>query len=329
MKRLLTLGLTVLLCASAGAQVFYQNTMYTYNRFAYNPAAAGLPMPGMSSGSSLTLMARNQWLGIDGAPRTAVLSFNTFLGEGYRSGLGALATVDQVGPLSSVRIEAAYAFRFDLKFAYLSIGVNGGLRNNVIDGQWIYNQDGGIDPVVPLGIRSQVVPALGAGVYLSGGGEQRDKYFVGLSGQDLLEPSIENLLQTFGVGGTSRIPRSFFLMGGYRFDIGASGRSSLTPMAFLRTDGVRPPQADVSLYWNYKPLVVGANYRFFNDSFSGIFGFQVSDRTFFGYSYDYTLSALNAQGDLQTHELILSYTFPGNSNAPGKKHDILRNPDGL
>ena len=34
---------------------------------------------------------------------------------------------------------------------------------------------------------------------------------------------------------------------------------------------------------------------------------------FLGYSYDYTMNALNAAGDVNTHEIIISYTFPSTS----------------
>ena len=58
---------------SASAQVYFQNTMYAFNRFVYNPAAAGMSQIGMENGVNLTLLGRQQWLGIEGAPRLSTL----------------------------------------------------------------------------------------------------------------------------------------------------------------------------------------------------------------------------------------------------------------
>ncbi|MDX1906907.1 MAG: type IX secretion system membrane protein PorP/SprF [Bacteroidia bacterium] len=321
MKKILLLTVwSLLVCLTASAQVYFQNTMYYFNRFAYNPAAAGFRQPGMSDGPNFTLMGRNQWLGIQDAPQTGLFAFNTYLDE-YKSGVGATISFDRLGPFSSTKIEAAYAYRFDLGFGELAIGVNGGVKNTVIDGDWV-PPTADFDPTIPYAVQSAWLPALGAGIFLNG---KDDKFFAGISAQDLLEPSIEALTGDAGSGQESNVPRSFFLTGGYRFEL--NDRSSLTPTVFLRTDGTEAPQADLSLYWNYKPIVLGANYRFFNDSFSGIIGANVSDRTFFGYSYDYTLNALNRLGNVHSHEFIISYTIPVVRGLPGQRKDIGDDPD--
>ncbi|TAE51023.1 MAG: type IX secretion system membrane protein PorP/SprF, partial [Bacteroidetes bacterium] len=280
----------------------YQNTLYYYNRMGYNPAATGVPLPGMEQGAALTLLGRYQWMGIEGAPRMAGLSYQNYF-ESFKSGIGATLVSDQLGPITSSWIDVSYAFQMDLgESLRLRIGVNGGVRQNRLSPNWIYNTFNGEDPILPGDVRTVLAPSLGAGLYLT---DANDKFFVGLSGQDLLEPSIAGLtLQP--LTSDSRIPRSFFLMGGYRFDFGVDGRSSLTPSVMLRTDGIMPPQADVSVRYTYKPIVLGLNYRFHNDSFSGILGFNVSDRTFLGYAYDYTLSPLNSQRDVNSHEIILT-----------------------
>ena len=143
---------------------------------------------------------------------------------------------------------------------------------------------------------------------------------MGISGQDLLEPSIEDLLLTSGIGPDSRVARSFYLMGGYRFDF--QNEMSLEPNVFIRTDGVLPPQLDVSVFWRYRPVVFGLSRRFFNDSFSGILGFNVLDRAFIGYSYDYTTNALNFAGDVHSHEIIISWSFPSPEEIRKKQFDI-------
>ncbi|MEM7370522.1 MAG: type IX secretion system membrane protein PorP/SprF [Bacteroidota bacterium] len=325
----LLFGLCVVLTVAASAQVFFQNTMYPYTRFMYNPAAAGMTNPGMEAGANFTMMGRQQWLGVPGAPRTPVFAFNAPLPNDI-GGIGATVGSDILGPVTSTWLDVAYAYHLDLGGTFqLNIGASGGFRNFNIDASgWKYDQSSGIDPIVPTVSRSVLVPTINAGIYLSTVGENgRDgNFFVGLSGQNLLEPSIEDVLDVIGIGPTSRIPRTFSLMGGYRFDL--DDRMSIQPIVNFQTDGVNTPQTSISVYWNYKPVSVGANFRAGDtESLGAILGFNVSDQMFFGYSYDYPLTSLNGVGDLHTHEIILSYTLRGAQGNGGKKVNILKEGD--
>jgi type IX secretion system PorP/SprF family membrane protein len=312
--------LLAILCfaGAANAQVYFQNTLYTFNQFVYNPAAAGLPQAGLVQGPRLTLMGRSQWAGINGAPRTGTLAFQHY-DSTYSSAIGALAAFESIGPFSSSRVDLAYAFVLPLGDLRLRFGVNGGARQVRVSADWMPEDPN--DPTLPLTPQTAFQASLGAGLMLS---DATGKFFVGLSAQDLLEPSLEGLL-VGDVGTESTVARSFFLMGGYRFDLG--DRMSLTPSVFLRTEGTRP-QADLSLLFTYKPIIFGLNYRVnSNDSFSGVLGFQISDRTFLGYSYDYTLSSLNGSADVHTNEIVLSYAFPRSARNPNKTKDILNDPN--
>lgn len=324
------LALTLLLVAGVFSisvgQVFVQNTMYNYNRFVYNPAAAGLGQLGMEEGMNLTLLGRSQWLGVDGAPNMSTVAFHSPI-QGASSGLGGYIIADQIGPLITTGVNAAYAYHLELGSGrnVLSIGVNGGMLQKSVSADWVYF--GVDDPLVPRGgyQASTIVPSLGAGVQFAGVARgTKDSYFIGLSGQDLLEPSLEELLVT-SVGEESNVPRSFFLTAGYSYQLNA--KSSLEPQVFVRTEGTFPPQVDASLYWRYKPVVFGGSYRFFSDSFSAILGVNVLDRTFIAYSYDYTLNSLNTLRDISSHELIISFTFPTSGGSSRKIIDIIDNPD--
>lgn len=321
--------MTLLMGISASAQVFVQNTMYAYNRYLYNPGAAGIPGgANVEGGANITLLGRLQWLGVGGGPNLFGATFNAPL-ESISSGIGAYAIRDELGPLASTGLNLSYAYHLQLgdgdDSPTLSIGAAGGLHQKSINGNFIYNDANGPDPLVPLGnfSSSAMVPSLVAGLYLTW---PEDKFFVGVSGHDLLEPDIEDLLLTSGVGQDSKIPRSFYLMAGYTFDLNTDLR--LQPTFLARTDGVST-QFDIGVNGTLKDVFVfGVSHRW-EDSFAGMFGFHVSDRSFMGYSYDYTTSGLNANGDLNTHEIILSYTFPGGGRNPAKLRNVKDNPGGL
>lgn len=308
MKKLALFVMWVTLFGISGnAQVFIQNTLYPFNRFVYNPAIAG-----MEDGTTLTLMGRLQWLGIDGAPSLFTTSVDTRI-EALQSGVGGYIIADRLGPLTTTGVNGSYSYHLSLvpDKLRLGIGASAGILQKAINGEFRYDPSNGEDPVVPLGqySNSVIVPNLAAGLYLSGlDDDGEEQFYVGISGQDLLEPSIDDITLTPGVGQESRVSRTFYFTAGYRFVL--SENVELEPSLLARTDGASS-QLDLSAFLTLKSLVlVGLNHRFGNDSFSGSLGVKISDNAFVAYSYDYTISGLNQNGDISSHEIVLSYTFP-------------------
>lgn len=297
------------------AQVFIQNTLYAFNRTVYNPAAVG-----MGGKTNVTLLGRLQWLGIDGAPTLFTAAGDTKI-DGV-GGVGAYLIADKLGPLTTTGLNAAYSYHLPLvpDKLLLGIGASGGILQKSINGDFRYDDSNGIDPLVPLGQFSNavIVPNLSAGLYLSGRDEDgREQFYLGVSGQDLLEPSIDAITQSPGVGPDSRVSRTFYLTGGYRFNL--SDDIELEPSFLVRTDGASS-QFDLSAFLTLKSLVLfGLSHRFYNDSFAGSLGVRISDNSLIAYSYDYTLNGLNQNGDISSHEIILSYTFP----QIGKKKKVI------
>ncbi|RMG28883.1 MAG: type IX secretion system membrane protein PorP/SprF [Bacteroidetes bacterium] len=308
MKQVLITVLWVTLFGiSSNAQVFVQNTLYPFSRLVYNPATAG-----MSGGTQLTLLGRLQWLGIDGAPTLFTTSLDTRL-ESIQSGVGGYIIGDKLGPLSTTGINGSYSYHLPIveDKLVLGIGASAGILQKAINGEFRYDPGNGEDPVVPLGqySNSVIVPNLAAGLYLRGLDEEgKEQFYVGISGTDLLEPSIDDLTLNPGVGQDSRVSRTFYLTAGYRFVL--SEHIELEPSLLARTDGASS-QFDLSAFLTLKSLVlVGLSHRFGNDSFSGSLGVKINDNAFVAYAYDYTISGLNQNGDISSHELVLSYTFP-------------------
>ncbi len=327
MKNFALLLLFLTFSLSVSAQVYIQNTMYRYTPVLYNPAAAGMTQ-GEDQGLKLAFLGRLQWVGIDGAPRTSAITADA--GVGNNMGLGAYLIGDQLGPISTTGLNVAYSYQFEFGLGNkLSIGVNGGILQKAINGDFV-TPDGVPDPLVGMGFYSATsfIPNLGAGIYFSG---LNDRLTIGLSGQDLLEPSVEGLFLQ-DVGTTTTVPRSFYVMAGYKIPItqsadGSEDIFSITPMVFARTEGTFPPQFDVSVFADYKVLTGGLSYRGFNDSFSAILGFDVNDRMFLGYSFDYTLSPLNASQDLSSHEIILTYSLRGGLGRSGASDGVKKDND--
>ena len=85
-------GVLILLStASMFAQQDAQYTQYMYNMNVLNPAYAG------SRGAlSIGMLGRTQWVGVDGAPKTATFTMHSPIGD--REGLGLSIIYDVIGP---------------------------------------------------------------------------------------------------------------------------------------------------------------------------------------------------------------------------------------
>ncbi len=307
-KLLLTTFLGLIVSVTGYAQAIFQNTMYQYSQFAYNPAAAGVTRLGLQDGANVTLLGRLQWAGFEGAPETSVLTFDSPL-PGDIGAAGLMVAVDRLGFWSSTYVQAAYNYGIELGNSgmTLRIGASGGIKQISLNpDQWVFPDEG--DVVIPIVGQSLVVPMFNSGIHLSD-----SNFFVSLAGQNLLEPDIDGL--TGGVDLNNERgadPRTFTFAAGYNFSL--SPRMGLQPSVMLLSDLRGIPQINASLMWTYSPLVVGLNYRLISDqargeSIGAMLGVTLNSRTFIGYSYDYPLTGLNFGGDINTHEIILSYTF--------------------
>lgn len=88
-----------------------------FNAMAINPAYAG------SRGvTTATALYRKQWLGIEGAPETQTISFDTPLAN-EKVGLGFQAFNDAVGVTKTTGFFATYAYRILMDNSTLGFGI--------------------------------------------------------------------------------------------------------------------------------------------------------------------------------------------------------------
>jgi len=118
------------------APIFSQ---YTFNKFIINPATAGI-----DNYTTISLVAREQWIGFKGTPKTHSLSIdsrilnNSYIAKeapvrkkriwGSRSGrVGWAANIfnDHTGPLDKTGIAGTYSYHIRLSNSLLSFGLTG------------------------------------------------------------------------------------------------------------------------------------------------------------------------------------------------------------
>ncbi|WP_353119778.1 type IX secretion system membrane protein PorP/SprF [Myroides odoratus] len=277
------------------AQQDPQYTQYMYNPATINPAYAG-------SVDHLQFFGlyRTQWVGLEGAPKTAYLSGTTPLTDNGL-GMGFHFKNDHLGVMDENSLSIDLAYTVDLNYQYkLAFGLKGtgSLLDVNYDKLHIYD---GTDPVAEDNIKNKFSGNVGAGVYL-----YSDKAYVGLSVPMILSSNVYN-------DNDYRVMKEkthFYLMGGYVFEL--NPEIQFKPAALVKVMTGAPLQVDLTAnFLFYEKFTLGAAYRW-DASVSGLAGFQVSDGLFIGYTYDADTSKL-AKYHSGSHEIFMKFELFNNT----------------
>lgn len=288
-KSLILVVFASLLSLQLRAQQDPQYTQYMYNTMSVNSAYAG-----QRDVLSITGLYRTQWVGIDGAPRTLTFGAHSPL-PNRRLGLGLNIVSDQLGPAKETNFDINFSYTIPLDYfssTELSFGVKAGFH--LLDTDWskgvfqfpdrLFNDN--------LNLFS---PTVGAGVYL-----HSDQWYLGLS--------VPNFFKTEHYDGIQESVATermhFYFIGGYVYDINRN--TKLKPTVLIKGVSGAPLIADLSLnaLFNDK-LTLGLAYRW-DDSISGLAGFQIDDSMFIGYAYDLTTTGLGNYNS-GSHEIMLRF----------------------
>ncbi|MBK8500012.1 MAG: type IX secretion system membrane protein PorP/SprF [Flavobacteriales bacterium] len=277
---------------SAHAQQLPQLTQYVSNDYVFNPAVAG-----SRNFFELRSGHRYQWVGIQEAPRTFTLTGTTPVGQ--KMGVGGMLFTDIVGPTRRTGLQFSYAYHLKLnEDLRLSLALSGGLLQFLIDGSKIQLHDTG-DPVMDDQLRGGIEADATFGGLL-----YHPKYWVGVSVPQLMGNKVVFLNTSDGT--LSRMDRHYYLMGGYRHQLGADFK--LEPSLLVKYVAPVPVKVDATLTLKYRDTFwVGGSYRT-NDAICLMVGYWHKQQFQFGYSYDVISSNLKNYST-GTHEVMLAITI--------------------
>jgi type IX secretion system PorP/SprF family membrane protein len=291
MRTIISVLLATVCALSVRAQQLPQLTQYPSLDYLYDPAIAG-----SRPWFEVRAAQRNQWVGIQDAPRTFVLSASTPLMQNM--GVGGYVFTDNVGPTRRTGVQFSYAYHLQLtKDIRLGLGLSLGMLQFLIDGSKIQFHDE--EPLLDGQLRGSLMPDAAFGLYL-----YHERWWAGATAPQLLRNRI--WFYDRNDQSLSKLAAHYYAMGGYRIPFGADLR--LEPSVLLRYVDPVPPQADLTATLRYRDMVwVGATYRT-QDAVCLTVGYWLK-RTFqFGYSYDMTTSDLQRYSS-GTHEVMLAVTF--------------------
>lgn len=285
---------------SAGVAFAQQDPMYTQymdNLQIINPGYVGSLEAGR-----FTLVARNQWVSFSGAPSSRSFSFQTPVKE-YKVGVGFSVLTDKIGPLSQTGFYFDYSYFLNLGFKYkLGLGLKGGF--NFYRASLTELNTVSPDPIYSKDIFKNFLPNFGVGAFLY----SEDTYF-GLSVPKLVENTINR--EDYATEYVSKEKIHFYLVAGKKFLLNENIQFKAHTM--LKVIKNAPLSIDLNAMFGFKEKFwVGGMFRF-GDAYGILTQFNVTEKIQIGYSYDLTVSDLNAFNN-GSHEIMFHY----NLNLGGK-----------
>ena len=296
-KKYSLLILLIILISSSQVKAQYDAmfTNYMWNEMYINPGYTG-----SRDAISVVGLYRDQWVGIDGAPSTQVLTIHGPFHE-KKAGIGLSVMRETIGVTKQTYFMGSYAYRLRLGSGKLSMGLSIGVLSKKDylsevnttqpgDAQFLSN--------TPL----MTMPNGSFGLYY-----YTNKFYVGFSVPRLINNQIVPEVGTFKAKNTFD-PKTihYFLTAGYVFDV--SKEIKLKPTIMAKTVYAAPIEIDISVNALFKEFIwAGLAYRS-SDAASLLIGVQISPKLRIGYSYDYTISKLQKINS-GSHEICLGYDF--------------------
>ena len=319
----LTFTLVLLLTSTwLMAQQRAQYSNFALNNYLQNPAITGI-----EDYTDIKLGFRNQWVGVEGAPRTYYFSahmpinkknistqVNTRMRNGRKvktfsqrsnsskghkikphQGLGFIAESDKSGAISRTNINLTYAYHLPVSRSIkIAAGAGGGILNYNINPVYL-NLDNPADAMLgsPALKSTQLDLNLGLWAY-------SQSFFGGISASQFLTGKID---ENQSLETETALQPHYYLSGGFKVNV--SPAIALVPSALVKVAQPSPLSIDINLRAIfYDRIYVGGTYRK-EDALSAIGGVNIGPTLALGYAYDATTSELSPFSH-GSHEVVLN-----------------------
>jgi type IX secretion system PorP/SprF family membrane protein len=300
--------------SQANAQQVPLYSQYMLNGFLLNPAVAG------SEGyTAVNLTAREQWIGLQDAPSTYALSYQTrVLRNSYISksssvrkrqryssrsgkvGFGAHVYSDRNGAVEKTGLKASYAYHIFFGNSQLSLGASlTAFQLRLNDDRIILDDE---NDVIWINARGTAfIPDADVGIYYD-----TPDFYVGASVDQLMESVIK-------LGDTGydqyRQERNYYIIAGYDYPINDSWVMSPSTLLKMSDNGAFQGDFSAKLYYD-QVYWGGLTYRT-GQAVIVMAGLKI-DRLVFGYAFDVSIGSImkNSYG---THEFVFAAQFGDNA----------------
>ncbi|MBI2258455.1 MAG: PorP/SprF family type IX secretion system membrane protein [Flavobacteriia bacterium] len=290
MKKFLLSITTILACSSQmiNAQQEKLLTHFIYDKMTINPGSTG-----MNDGITGTIIYRNQWDKINGAPNSVLFNVDANVNRYLPVNLGLSFYHDAIGHMRQNNVLLNVSFPWQLGGGReLGIGLGLGMVNVGFNGDWIPSGGDYTDPLLP---------ASGGGVNLDVNlglfYKTLNKFYAGLSMTHLSGAELKNI--------NYNNARNLFVLVGKGLNLDDQGVKRIDIQMLMRTEFVKF-STELNARFFYNSLYAGATYRL-SDGLGVMLGYD-SGKIGIGYSYDLTLNKLRTISK-GSHEFFLKYRY--------------------
>ena len=269
------------------AQQDVQYSQHMFNQLALNPAYAG-----SKEVLACSMLYRNQWTGIPGAPTTGALNVQMPL-QKRKIGVGLEILSDRTGPKNVSALLFSYAYRFRVGKGMLAAGLRMGVYNYISD----WNKMDYKDQSDLYNTGNRTSKFTGTGDF--GWHYYTRTLYCGMAFTHLNRGKIV----ASGSDSSARQYIHFFIPAGKAFEV---GKAVVNPVLLIKGTLNGKPEIDL-----------GVNVLFKDKLWVGVLGrsgyglvfltqFQINDFLKAGYSYDYGVNKIGVAGK-GSHEIMIGY----------------------
>lgn len=329
MKKKLLILVSVVFANVVVAQQRSHYTQYILNNYILNPALTGI-----ENYTDVKVSVRDQWVGLQGAPRTVYFTAHGPIGkkdykttatsynipgenprgnsywESYTAsephhGVGLTVVNDKTGNFNRFTADVSYAYHLGLNSRVnLAAGFSAGITMVGLnaDGKMFFGANPS-DPSVASTTSelNKLKPDLNVGIWLYSA-----DYFIGIAGQQVIPQKLifadDATLKLKG----KLVPHVFFTAG-YRFMLNDDINAIPSVMVkYINGEFTSNYQLEGNVKVQYRDLLwLGGSYRQF-DGYAVMGGLNVGNTFNIGYSFDFTKTDLQTYSR-GTHELMIGF----------------------
>ncbi len=296
MRKFIYLILSITISTAAICQQLPQSTFFNFDHMTINPGYAGT-----QDGICVNVLARNQWLGFDGAPTTQKFDIHMpFKLFGVEHGAGLALFNDKIGFANDINSTLSYSFLKNVGYGKLGVGMGFGFNNQTLKGDWDPPQQGQDNIIPTQSAKGKPSIAFNLGAFY-----RTSNVFLGLSFMNLNAGDM-SYKDNNGTTRYSYLVRHYNITAGYNYQL-TNPLFEIEPAILVTTTG-SSTRISINSTIRYKSKIWGGvGYRN-TDAITTFLGAEFVEGLNFGIAYDVTTSKI-AKFDDGSVEIFLRYVF--------------------
>ncbi len=268
MKKILLLSISLLQISLSFGQFNPQFSFLKTSLSYINPGVVGY-----GQGICATALNRNQWLGMDGAPKTTLFTLNSPIRIiGVPGGIGLALYDDKAGLSHNFNLKAQYSYHTYIAGMQVGFGFGAGLINLSYTGTWSAPDGAEGDLSIPSTGENRMAFDLQTGFFIL-----RDNLNLGFAIDHLNQPNIN-----FYQKNPPFLARHYYLFGAYNIDL-STININLIPRLLVVSDG-SDLQLNVNIIAEYNNKIFGGIAYKLGD-LSALAGIRLLDGLELGITY--------------------------------------------